>query len=209
MPDGKFPAEDWLRKRGRWGGREGPAYNTLAVYIQQWVGGIRKLRELLGQAELSTRQWDRDTAIAAYKAFHAKHGMTPHQIRHLRKRSGEEAPPAALIFEAANLAHAISKYVGEIAIVNEGLGIKVVKNSKWSPEKIRAAVKDIVNKYGSTPQQVKSDSRTGKIYLDEATTKQVRTVINAMSRYPGGIKAIYSDLGIEPPRRKMGRPPGV
>jgi hypothetical protein len=31
MPDGKFPMEEWLRKRGKWADRPGEAYNTLAV----------------------------------------------------------------------------------------------------------------------------------------------------------------------------------
>jgi hypothetical protein len=54
MPDGKFPTEEWLRKRGRWADRPGEPYNTLSVYIKQWIGGVRKLRLLLDQEEAST-----------------------------------------------------------------------------------------------------------------------------------------------------------
>ena len=34
MPDGVFPTEEWLRKRGKWKNRDGEAYNTLSIYIK-------------------------------------------------------------------------------------------------------------------------------------------------------------------------------
>lgn len=36
--DGKFPTEEWLRKRGKWKDRKGEAYNTASVYIKKMVG---------------------------------------------------------------------------------------------------------------------------------------------------------------------------
>ena len=64
MPDGQFPTEEWLRKRGKWKGRSGEVYNTLSVYIKTWLGGVRNLRKLLGQSHVSTIEWDKDSAIA-------------------------------------------------------------------------------------------------------------------------------------------------
>jgi hypothetical protein len=49
MPDGLFPGDEWLRKRGRYADRAGEAYNTLAVRVNQWLSGTRNVRKLLMQ----------------------------------------------------------------------------------------------------------------------------------------------------------------
>ena len=37
MPDGIFPSEEWLRKRGRYASRTGDAYNTIAVRVNLYA----------------------------------------------------------------------------------------------------------------------------------------------------------------------------
>jgi hypothetical protein len=66
QPNKIFPTESWLRKRGNETEREGVPYNTLSIYIKKWIGGVRKLRAILGQGEHSTVQWDEKTAIERY-----------------------------------------------------------------------------------------------------------------------------------------------
>lgn len=201
MPDGKFPAEDWLRKRGRWADRDGEAYNTLSVYIKQWIGGTRRLRELIGQADCSTKQWDRETAIAAYKAFYEKHGMTPHQMRHSKKRKANEKPSDALISEAINLSAAISKYAGGVDAVHAELGIEVVKISKWAKAKLLSSVREIVETYGLSPNQLKQDYKAGRVALTPDKAQRVGQVADAISRFPGGLFAVYAELDIDAPKR--------
>jgi hypothetical protein len=125
IPGGKFPSEDWLRKRGRWACREGAAYNTLSVYIKQWLGGTRKLRELLGQSENSTDQWDDASATAAYKAFFDKHGKTPGQVRSYFRRFADSRFSEDVSKEAARIDSAVGKYAGGAASVKRNLGIKL------------------------------------------------------------------------------------
>ena len=132
MPTGEFPAEDWLRKRGRWANRDGKAFNTLAVYIKLWLGGIRNLRKLLGQAEVSTQQWDRDSALAAYRSFYDKHGLTPQQVRHNHRRKADSSISEEDASEAIRVASAVEKYVGGADAANEALGIRIERQVKWS-----------------------------------------------------------------------------
>jgi hypothetical protein len=89
QPDGEFPTEEWLRKRGKRAGRSGPAYNTLSVYVKTWLGGVRKLRELLGQSHVSTIKWDRETVLERWRAFRTLYGITPHAMS-ARSRRGQD-----------------------------------------------------------------------------------------------------------------------
>jgi hypothetical protein len=77
MPDGVFPNEQWLRKRGIYADRAGEAYNTLAVYVAKWLGGTRNVRKLLGQPQASTTRWSEESVVAAWRDFVAKTGLTP------------------------------------------------------------------------------------------------------------------------------------
>ncbi|MCX7168041.1 MAG: hypothetical protein NTV11_17450 [Rhodocyclales bacterium] len=67
MPNGQFPTEEWLRKRGKWKDRPGELLNTMSIYIKLWLGGVRNLRVLLGQGDNSTKVWNKASAIEAYK----------------------------------------------------------------------------------------------------------------------------------------------
>jgi hypothetical protein len=77
MPDGNFPADSWLRKRGKHADRSGPTYNSLAVYVTRWFGGSRAVRKLLGQDDASTKQWTPQSVIAAWRGLVWKEGLSP------------------------------------------------------------------------------------------------------------------------------------
>lgn len=111
QPNGIFPTEEWLRKRGKWKNREGEAYNTLAVYIKKWIGGIRKLREIIGQPENSTMKWDRDIVILEYKKWMEKYNKTPGSIRSLYNRNKIKISKKEFN-RACCLEAAIRKYLG-------------------------------------------------------------------------------------------------
>jgi hypothetical protein len=123
QPNGEFPTEEWLRKRGKWADRPGPAYNTLSVYIKTWIGGIRQLRELLGQAGVSNVKWDRETVLRHWKVFRERHEMTPNAMR-ARHARGQGQFPIDVVREAGALAIAASKYVGGSAAADEATGFK-------------------------------------------------------------------------------------
>lgn len=125
MPNGEFPTEEWLRKRGKWVGRPGETYNTLSVYIKTWLGGVRNLRKLLGQSHVSTKQWSKDSAIAAYKKFYKEHGLTPTRARTLSRKGGDISSEIAA--EAGRIENAIRKYAGGTVAVNKLLGINASK----------------------------------------------------------------------------------
>jgi len=128
LPSDRFPTEDWLRKRGRFRSRPGPAYNTMAIYIRTWLGGFRQLRQLLGQPENSTRQWTRESVLEAYKEWFAKYRRTPsamrkaHEEGRLRLSDGE-------LKRAGNIAHAAQKYVGNTVTVHRLLGLPAPRRS--------------------------------------------------------------------------------
>ena len=124
QPDGKFPTEEWLRKRGKWEDRPGPAYNTVSIYIKKWVGGIRVLRDILGQSENSTTKWDKKVALRALGDFVAKYGVTPNSVRadYGRGKGGYSHDEAK---EAARLAFAVRKHVGPISVALEQIGVSV------------------------------------------------------------------------------------
>ncbi|MBT9141534.1 MAG: hypothetical protein DDT30_02131 [Dehalococcoidia bacterium] len=123
MPDGRFPTEEWLRKRGKWKNREGEAYNTLAVYIKNWIGGIRKLRDILGQAEHSTIQWDKEKVISEYLNIYQRYGLTTGQLRGKIRRNEITVSESDRFF-INNLDAAIRKHFDSIYDLNELTGIK-------------------------------------------------------------------------------------
>lgn len=130
MPDGIFPTEEWLRKRGKWSNRPGDVYNTLSVYIKLWLGGVRNLRTMLGQGHASTKEWDRDTALNAYRVFYETHGMTPQQARQLRQRKKDPRISEETAREAARISSAICKYAGGADEANAILGIDPRTNAR-------------------------------------------------------------------------------
>ena len=190
MPSGEFPAEDWLRKRGKWAGREGIAYNTLSVYIKQWLGGIRNLRRLIGQSDVSTQQWDRDSAIAAFKAFYELHGLTPNQAKNKNRRKNDGTISENIALEAIRIASAVEKYAGGSEVVSSELGISITRQTKWTPDAMMSAAKSLYDKYGHTPNQLVYQHRIGKIYLPLDDLQKAARVVAVAVRYPGGMAAM-------------------
>lgn len=125
---GRFPNEEWLRKRGKFKNRSGPAYNTIAIYIRKWLGGIRNARKLLGRDSESTRPWDRGKALAAYMQFWRKWQQSPSSLRRRADRGQQQLTPDERT-EAANLAHAARKYIGNTPTIHRLLGIPSPRKS--------------------------------------------------------------------------------
>lgn len=194
MPNGEFPAEDWLRKRGKWALREGVAYNTLSVYIKQWLGGVRNLRRLIGQSDVNTQQWDRHSAIAAYKVFYERHGLTPNQIKNKKRRKNDDTISESVALEAIRIASAVEKYAGGSAVVNGELGIAITRQTKWTPDTMVNTAKLLHDKYGLTPNQIVYQHRIGKIDIPLDDLQLAAGVVDAAARYPGGMTAMRKML---------------
>lgn len=124
---GKFPTEEWLRKRGKWKNRKGVAYNTLSIYIKTWAGGIRNLRKIIGQEENSTLTWDKEKTLVEFNKWYVKYGYTPSAaaqrfLRHQISISKEEYNKAQRINAA------IQKYVGSALEACKILNIKLFRS---------------------------------------------------------------------------------
>lgn len=202
LPDGEFPAEDWLRKRGRWANRDGEVYNTLSIYIKIWLGGVRNLRKLLGQSHVSTTEWDKDSAIVAYKKFYDKHGKTPGQIRHAGRKG---AASNEFVAEAARIESAVMKYAGGILVVNELLGIEIDRTRGWSREAILEGFQAIIAEWEISPTQLRHDHKMGKIKLLPETYQHIGQLLDAVGRKFSGVKEVYEILGFNPPSRPRQR----
>jgi len=126
FPNQEFPTEEWLRKRGKWAKREGEAYNTLSVYIKTWIGGVRKLREILNQSHVSTIVWDKESALEEYRKWYEQYQLTPGtcHARYLRGQihlSEEESK------RCTRIRAAVSKHVGSETEAKSILGIVTTK----------------------------------------------------------------------------------
>lgn len=205
LPDGKFPTEEWLRKRGKWAKREGEPLNTMAVYIRLWIGGVRKVRELLGQSENSTSEWNRKSAIAAYKLFYEEHGMTTEQYRSLL-RSGSREASAEIAKQAANIGAAVFKYAGGTSALNRQLGISIVRKTKWTKDAVIVGYKAVIDQWGISPSQLLSDYRSSKVKLAREYVTELQRLIGSTARlFPGGAREVYAVLSFDPPSRPRRR----
>lgn len=152
MPDGIFPSEDWLRKRGKYATRPGPTYNTLAIRVNQWLGGTRSVRELLGHGHASTTRWTKEGVIAAWRSFHEKHGVTPSQVKGKFGKlnvSNEIAKEGAKIYEVAR----------RLGLRAEARGGVTARKRVWSPEKAVGAWHEFERAHGVKPSQALSAFR--------------------------------------------------
>jgi hypothetical protein len=199
MPDGKFPTEGWLRKRGKWANRPGEALNTLSVYIKTWLGGVRNLRCLLDQEHASTVEWTREKALQAYKAFYERYGITTDQARQQYERKHTVSQDVYL--EAARIGAAVSKYAGGATAAKAFLGIDTVRSHKWTRERIVSDTKEIIALYGLSPIQLKYDQRIGRIQLAPELKQKVGQLIDAANRTCGGMSALLGEIGFVPPPR--------
>ncbi|WP_041938079.1 hypothetical protein [Gallionella capsiferriformans] len=203
MPDGQFPCEGWLRKRGKYKNRPGEVYNTLSIYIKTWLGGIRNLRKLLDQSHVSTIEWDKDSAIAAYQKFYDGHGLTPGQARHITRKGGEVSTKLAA--EAARIDNAVLKFAGGSVAVNELLGIVIDKTRRWTREAILDGFQSIISEWKMSPIQLLYEHKTGKTKFPEETYKKTSQMVGAINQQFSGVKEVYEILGFEPPSRPRKR----
>ena len=111
QPDGRFPTETWLRKRGPHSDREGETYNTLGIYIQKYVGGIKKLRQILGEDTSHYKEWNEENTLEKLELFLQEHnGLGPRTIYSRLLKEGIHTTPEGK--SAAQLAAALEKYHG-------------------------------------------------------------------------------------------------
>lgn len=207
VPDGKFPTEEWLRKRGKWADRDGDPLNTMSVYIKLWLGGVRNLRKLLGQGHQSTMMWNKESATRAYKEFYETYGMPPTQYKYLCD-SGDKSVSPEVEKKASNICSAVRKYAGGVEVLNYELGITVDKTRKWSREAVLNGYREIIARCGLTPNQLLNDHKTGKIQLDEDAARDLSKLIGVTKKHFASSKEICDILDFKPPSRPRKRRSG-
>ena len=151
-PDGIFPSDEWLRKRGRHADRDGPAYNSLAVYVQKWLGGTRKVRSLLGQQQASTTKWSVEKVKVAWQAFEQKHGMSPQRANMLAKHG---ALPQNVTAEACRIWTAANR----LDVRDPEIGIRQGRVVYWTHERIVAEWAAFTYEVGLQPTECMSASK--------------------------------------------------
>lgn len=194
QPNGLFPTEEWLRKRGKWEERPGPAYNTVSIYIKTWMGGIRKLREILGQAEGSTIEWDRDSALRAYEDFHVEYGITPGQARTVTSRFGDTGRK-----KAVRILTALNKYFGTSVEANQYLRIELKRKTKWSKPQLIAKTTELFDAYGLTPAQVANVNKQDQSLFGVRDTdkKIARQIIDRTPSHLSNSRTLHAACKIE------------
>jgi len=173
MPDGIFPGESWLRKRGKYKNRPGPAYNTLAIRVHQWIGGTRKLREILGHGHVSTTAWTKEKAIAAWQDFQQKHGLSPSQCQS-RKRA------KSLSADVLKQAGSIYQRSRSLGVLDEARKGRFERKIKWTPETTIEAWREFTREHGLTPSQCMSASQ--RRVLPRAVTDKANNIYGAARR---------------------------
>ena len=185
MPDGIFPSESWLRKRGRFAERPGVALNTLAVYVKLWLGGVRTLRRLLGQEHASTIEWDEERALREYKRFHEQHAHTPGQVLGAARKEGSGGWPDDVVADAGRVDAAVTKYAGGALAAQSRIGLIPSKRS-WDDDSVSVAYEQFKRENGITPRQaVGRWSSQSKLALSEELSKQAMSILNAYKKRIG------------------------
>jgi len=173
MPDGIFPADSWLRKRGKHSERPGPTYNSLAVYVTRWFGGTRAMRELLGQASASTTKWTTESIVAAWRAFEMEHGVTPSQCR---GRQRAKALPRAIVAEGAKI-YGAAQRLGIVEIARNG---RATRQTKWTREHVAEQWNKFVMTHDRLPSECMSKMR--RQTLPRAVTDEATNIYGAAQR---------------------------
>lgn len=192
---------------GVWANRTGPAYNTIAIYARTWFGGVRNLRRLLNQSHASTKTWERDSAIEAYRCFYEKHGLTPSQVRRRGSAPGGQVDEE-VFREAGRLVSAVSKYASGAAAVQRLLNIEPSRSKRWSREAIIREIGSVIAEWNLSPSQLLYDHRRGVRVLAELQCRELSQLIDAAGREFGGVKPVLTILGFAKPsrpRQKRGR----
>ena len=201
QPGGKFPTEEWLRKRGKWKDRPGIAYNTLTVYIKLWVGGIRNLRQIIGQPENSTTRWNREMALNAYGEWYEIYKQSTGAVRKMHQRGQIDISEAELK-RAGNIGEALEKYVGSVAEVHQILGLPLPRNS-WSSETALDAYLEWYETYNEPPETSRSKHRRGRVQLTEAELSRATSIAQAARKHVGNVTEVHRILGLTMPRNTL------
>jgi hypothetical protein len=172
MSDGVFPPEDWLRKRGKHKDRPGPSYNTMAIRVNQWLGGTRKVRALLGQDHASTMHWTPDTLRSAWSAFVAEQNATPTQVR---GGGGKRFSPAVRA-----LASKIDEAARRHGMLKELTGGRSARKILWTPEYTLGEWRAFTRKHGRTPSRCMSKAQ--RQILPRAITDEATRIYDAARR---------------------------
>lgn len=173
MPDGIFPNEQWLRKRGKCADRPGEAYNTLSRYVQTMLGGARNVRKLLGQADANTTKWTPETVIEAWRKFEMDHGMTPAKCKGISRRGqadGDVVREGARIYEAA-------RRLGVVDLARDG---QTGRKRKWTPDRTEEEWKAFCAEIARLPTQCMSKSQRGQ--LPRSITDRATRIYSAAQR---------------------------
>lgn len=135
QPDGRFPTEDWLRKRGRYKDRDGETYNTLGIYVQKYVGGTQKLRSILGESTDHYRKWTRESILIALDEWMQEYGIAPqaYMRRHIRHKNLDDE-----VFKyASSLNSATHKHIGLFSEAMDILGYSQKNRlAKWEKSEL-------------------------------------------------------------------------
>lgn len=164
MPDGIFPTDSWLRKRGKHKNRLGPTYNSFAIYVFRWLGGTRRVRELLGQGSASTTKWDAAKVRTEWAAFLTKTGLTPSQVKG-KNRIAEM--PREIVNEAGRI-YRVAHDLGLLASLRGG---HTARKIIWTPEYTLEQWRTFETRTGRSPLR----------YLGEARRKPLPKDITAQA----------------------------
>ncbi len=194
QPGGIFPTEEWLRKRGKWKDRKGQPYNTVSIYIKTWIGGVRKLREILNQDQHSTVSWTKEKAVEEYRGFFKKYGITPGQARTSNRNISKDD-----VKRANNISIAVAKYVGSVEEVNKILKIEPSRKTKWNKDIILQEISRIFDKYSLGPTQISNLSKSDKklFSIDKNDIIISKQLVDRVGSYFSGIKEVYAVLDIK------------
>jgi len=173
MPDGIFPSEDWLRKRGKYANREGETYGTLAHYVNLWIGGTRNVREFLGQSHASTTKWSPELALSRWQHFEATYGVSPSQCL---SPGWRKKMPREVVNEASAIYAAASRHNVRDA-ARQGMLRHPVK---WTPETTEAAWLAFEAKHGAIPSSFMSSVKRRS--LPRAVTDEATRIYEAAQR---------------------------
>lgn len=152
MPGKIFPNEQWLRKRGKYAARAGESYNSLALRINQWLGGTRNVRKLLNQANESTTKWSAKLAIVAWREFHVEHGVAPTTLAAAK-------PNEAFTTDIIKRANAIRAAAMRFGVLDEARGGKKGRVSVWTESTIRQAWQEFEKAHGLSPSKAVGTKR--------------------------------------------------
>ena len=172
MPDGIFPGDEWLRKRGRYADRPGPAYTTISQRVNAWFHGTRKVRELLGQSGVGSTAWTAQKVTEAWADFERRHGLTPTQCMGSRRRQlpREVGAEASKIYQAAR----------RHGVAGQANHPRRARKVTWTREYALAEWGSFVSEHGLKPTQCMSPAR--RQVLPRAVVTRAANIYSAVRR---------------------------